>query len=95
MLEVEGQEGVSLAQVAAIRASEERNTDGNSQFGLELDPMETESVQEGGKALHQHENREREHAEREEDGERGDDAHNSGLLQSIPQDHVPQHFAQL
>lgn len=65
------------------------------EFRLELDPVETQRVQEGWETLHQHEDADGQHGPESEDSPQGDAAHRSAHLQSVLQNHVPQHFSEL
>jgi len=61
----------------------------------ELHPMQTQSVQEGGQALHHHHDGDSEELPDGKDEEQGNGAHIAVHLQSHRQHHGPQHLREL
>lgn len=61
---------------------------------LELDPMQTQSMQESGKTFHQHENADSQDGPESENNPQCNSTDRSAHLQTILQDHVPQDFSE-
>ena len=86
--------GLGLLEVRLEGEGDEEHALALVELGLELDPVETERVEEGGEALHHHEDGDRagrpEAEDGEEDGRAGVRLAEGG--QRDAHDHVPEHL---